>query len=144
MFKDPKGNLTVGGWFTIAGSLLLLVTFMAWGFPQYKVYSARKNGEAVLAHAQYSREVAVAEARAKREASALLAEADTIRAHGIAASNRIIGQSLENNPSYLAWLWIDELKNTKNQVIYVPASMLGMPITEANRLPAKSGITWQP
>lgn len=101
--------------------------------PQYNVYSARKEGEAVLAHAQSSREVAVAEAKAKMESAALLAQADTIRAHGIATSNRIIGLSLQDNPAYLQWLWIDQLKDTKDQVIYVPSSTMGLPILEANR-----------
>jgi len=112
----------------------LIITLGLWGCPAYKVYSSRKNGEAELAQAQYSREVAVAEARAKKESAALLAEADTIRAHGIAASNMIIGKSLEGNPSYLQWLWIDELKQTQNQIIYIPSGSMGMPIMEANRL----------
>lgn len=114
-------------------ALLLVITVALWGCPAYKVYSSRKNGEAELAQAQFSREVAVAEARAKMESAALLAQADTIRAHGIAASNRIIGMSLENNPSYLYWKFIDELKETQNQLIYIPSGQLGMPIMEAGR-----------
>lgn len=105
-----------------------------WGCPQYSVYSARKEGEAMLAHAQSSKEVAVAEAKAKMESAALLAQADTIRAHGIAESNQIIGRSLENNPAYLQWLWIDEISKTTNQIIYVPSAEMGLPILEANRL----------
>lgn len=119
--------------------LIGLITLGLWGCPRYKVYSERKEGEAVLAHASYSREVAVAEARAKMESATLLAQADTIRALGIAASNRIIGKSLENNPAYLQWLWIDELKSTQNQIIYIPAGQMGMPILEANRLQAQGG-----
>jgi len=76
---------------------LITITFIAIllmaGCPQYNVYSARKDGEAILAHAQSSREVAVAEAKAKMESASLLAQADTIRAHGIAPSNKIIGMS---------------------------------------------------
>ena len=113
--------------------LIGLIVLGMWGCPQYNVYSARKEGEAVLAHAQSSREVAVAEAKAKMESAALLAQADTIRAHGIAESNQIIGKSLENNPLYLQWLWIDNLKDTKNQIIYLPNNG-ELPFTEANRL----------
>jgi regulator of protease activity HflC (stomatin/prohibitin superfamily) len=101
------------------------------GCPTYKVYSARKEGEAILAHAQSSREVAVAEAKAKMESASLLAQADTIRAHGVARSNQIIGQSLKNNKEYLQWLWIDQIE--KANVIYV-ATEANMPILEANRL----------
>ena len=125
-------ELKTGLWISLGAAFI--ITLLLWGCPSYKVYSSRKNGEAELAQAQYSREVAVAEARAKKESAALLAEADTIRAHGIAASNQIIGRSLEGNPSYLQWLWIDELKQTQNQIIYIPSGQLGMPILEANRL----------
>lgn len=113
--------------------IFLVVTCMI-GCPTYHVYTEKKNGEAILAHAQSSREVAVAEARAKMEAAGLLAQADTIRAHGIAESNQIIGKSLENNPAYLNWLWIDQIKDTKNQIIYVPSGSGGLPILEAQRL----------
>lgn len=113
---------------------LLLVTGLAtlclWGCPQYKVYSARKDGQSQLAHAQFSKEVAVAEARAKMESAAMLAQADTIRAHGIARSNMIIGASLTEN--YIHWYWIDNLEKNPNAVIYVPTEA-NMPITEASR-----------
>lgn len=120
---------------SIGGSILfigIIVLFM-WGCPQYNVYQARKQGEAMLAHAQSSKEVAVAEAKAKAESAAYEAEADTIRAHGIAMSNQIIGRSLENNPAYLQWLWIDEISKTQNQIIYVPSGNMGLPLLEANR-----------
>lgn len=100
------------------------------GCPKYHVYHERMEGQAILAHAQSSREVAVAEARAKMEAATLLAEADTIRAHGIARSNQIIGQSLTD--AYLHWFWIDNIDKSNN-VIYVPTES-NMPIMEANRL----------
>lgn len=134
MDSDVKQGLSIGSLivFVIIGLLVLSM----WGCPQYSVYSARKEGEALLAHAQSSKEVAVAEARAKMESAALLAQADTIRAHGIASSNQIIGKSLEGNPAYLQWLWIDELKTTQNQIIYIPAGQMGMPIMEANRFKA--------
>ncbi len=108
--------------------LLIIITLIMVGCPTYKVYSARKDGEAILAHAQSSREVAVAEAKAKMESASLLAQADTIRACGVAASNRIIGLSLRNNKEYLQWLWIDHLE--KANVIYVPTEA-NLPILEA-------------
>lgn len=113
-------------WFVV----VLIVGGMM-GCPQYGVYSARKEGEAILAHAQSSREVAVAEAKAKMESSSLLAQADTIRAHGVARSNIIIGQSLTD--SYLHWYWIDNIEKNPNAVIYVPTEA-NMPVLEAGRL----------
>jgi hypothetical protein len=140
MDTEIKSGLTVASFCIFA--LLGVIVLGMWGCPKYRVYSARKEGEAILAHAQSSREVAVAEARAKMEAATLLAEADTIRAHGIAASNQIIGKSLENNPRYLQWLFLDQIKDSKNQIIYVPSGNMGIPILEANRLkgdPLNSG-----
>ena len=106
-----------------------------WGCPKYNVYEQRMAGQAMLAHAQSSKEVAVAEAKAKMESASLLAEAEVARAKGVAAANKIIGESLKNNDEYLRYLWIQNLENadTNGQVIYVPTEA-GLPILEANRL----------
>jgi len=109
-----------------------LITLAMWGFPQYNVYSARKEGEVLLAHARSSKEVAVQEAKAKMESASMLAAADTIRAQGVATSNKIIGQSLKDNQEYLTWLWVDNMDKTQNQVIYIPTES-GVPIMEAGR-----------
>lgn len=85
-----------------------------------------------LADAQSSKEVAVAEAKAKMESASLLAQADTIRAHGVARSNEIIGQSLRNNEAYLHWLWIDNIEKNPQAVIYVPTEC-NLPILEASK-----------
>jgi hypothetical protein len=90
------------------------------------------EGRAILAHALSSREVAVAEAQAKMESATRLAAADTLRAHGVARSNEIIGSSLKDNEAYLRWLWINDLKETNGQVIYVPTEA-NLPILEASR-----------
>jgi regulator of protease activity HflC (stomatin/prohibitin superfamily) len=121
-------TLTTFALFIIGG----LVVLGFWGCPKYNVYAQQKEGEALLAHAQSSREVAVAEAKAKMEAATLLAQADTIRAHGVARSNEIIGKSLKNNEAYLHWLWIDNIEKNPQAVIYVPTEA-NLPILEAGR-----------
>jgi regulator of protease activity HflC (stomatin/prohibitin superfamily) len=111
---------------------IIVGAFVAW--PQYNVYSQRKDGEAQLAHAQSSKEVAVAEAKAKMESATLLAEAEVARAKGVAQANQIIGESLKGNEDYLRYLWIQNLENSKeHQVIYVPTEC-GLPILESTRL----------
>jgi hypothetical protein len=120
---------------TISGVLILLIGLIVlgmWGCPRYNVYSSRKDGEAALAHAQASKEVQVAEAKAKMESAVYNAQADTIRAHGIARSNQIIGESLKNNKEYLSWLWIDNLEKNPNAVFYIPTEA-NLPILEAGR-----------
>lgn len=116
----------------LLAAFMLLIAAGMWGCPVYNVWSESKAGQAELARAEFNRKVAVQEAEAKRESASKLAEADTVRAMGIAASNRIIGQSLEQNPAYLTWLYYENLKETSNQVIYVPTEA-SLPITEATR-----------
>lgn len=113
--------------------LILFIFLCMWAYPIYNVYSARKEGEAALAHATYSKEVQVAESKAKMEAASYEAQADTIRAHGVAKSNEIIGKSLRENKEYLNWLWINQLEKNQNAVIYIPTEA-NMPILEAGRL----------
>jgi hypothetical protein len=136
-YKDGK-ILSTGSIVGISSFGLLffigIIVLGMWGCPKYNVYKQQKEGEALLAHAQSSREVAVAEAKAKMEAATLLAQADTIRAHGIATSNKIIGQSLTD--AYLHWFWIDNIDKSNN-VIYVPTEA-NMPIMEAGRTTLKS------
>lgn len=127
------------GW--IFGGVILLVAIVVlsmWGCPQYGVYSMRQDGEAELAKAQYSRQTAVAEAKAKQEAAVALAAADTLRAMGVARSNQIIGQSLRDNPDYLKWLWVENLKEKNGNIIYVPTET-NLPILEAHRTPQTPG-----
>jgi hypothetical protein len=127
-----NGQQIFGG-FGVLAILLALVVLGMWGCPKYNVYKQQKEGEALLAHAQSSREVAVAEAKAKMESSSLLAQADTIRAHGVARSNQIIGASLKDNEAYLHWLWIDNIEKNPQATIYIPTEA-NLPIFEAGRL----------
>lgn len=101
-------------------------------YPEYNVYEQRKAGEAMLAHAQASKEVAVAEAKAKMESASLLADAEVARARGVAEANKIIGASLKENEAYLRYLWINGLESNNPTVIYVPTEA-NLPILEATR-----------
>ena len=115
--------------------LFVLVGVGMYGWPKYNVYNQRMEGQAILAHAQSSREVAVAEAKAKMESASLLADAEIARAKGVAAANKIIGESLKGNEAYLRYLWIQALAESDKagQVIYVPTEA-NLPILEASRL----------
>ena len=102
------------------------------GFPQYRVWQQNKEGEAELARAEQNRQIAILEAKAKEESAKSLANAEIIRAEGIAKANMIIGDSLQNNDAYIHYLWIEALKESKDQVIYIPTEA-GVPITESAR-----------
>ncbi|MEQ1499654.1 MAG: membrane protease subunit [Novosphingobium sp.] len=113
------------------GAVLLLALLLSW--PQYRVYQQRLAGEARLAEAQSSRQVAILEARAKKESAISLAEAEVIRASGAARANKILQDSLGGPEGYLRYLQIQSLEETKASLIYVPTEA-GLPVTEAKRL----------
>lgn len=103
------------------------------GCPYYRVWDQQQTGKAALARAVQDRQITIEDARSKKEAAKMLADAEIERAKGVAEANRIIGDSLKGNDSYLHYLWLDSLKDTKNQVIYVPTEA-NMPIMEAGRM----------
>lgn len=120
-------------------SILVLIIFGIlicgglWGCPQYFVYSQRMDGEAQLAHSEYSKQVQVQDALGKLEAAKSLAAAEIERAKGVAEANKIIGDSLKGHTEYLKWLYIEGLRENKNlQMIYIPTEA-GLPILEAGR-----------
>lgn len=117
---------------TITGVVVTLIILGMVGCPQYNVYSQMMEGEAQLAHAEYSKKVQVQDALGKYEAAKSLASAEIERAKGVAEANKIIGESLKNNDSYLRYLWIQGLQDKENNVIYVPTEA-GLPILEAGK-----------
>lgn len=112
--------------------VVLVCGLSAYVVPQYKVWQQNKAGEAELARAEQNRQIAIQEAKAKEESAKSLANAEVIRAQGIAEANRIIGDSLKNNDAYIHYLWVEALRETKNAVVYIPTEA-GIPITEAGR-----------
>lgn len=119
----------------IASTLIVIICMISlamFAFPQYRVWQQNKEGEAELARAEQNRQIAILEAKAKEESAKSLANAEIIRAEGIAKANMIIGDSLQNNDAYIHYLWIEALKESKDQVIYIPTEA-GVPITESAR-----------
>jgi predicted aminopeptidase len=101
-------------------------------YPPYKVYSQRMEGEAELAKANSSKQVKVQEAIAAEESAQHLANAEVIRARGVAAANKIVADGLGGPEGYLRYLYIQTLENTKNQIVYIPTEA-ALPILEAGR-----------
>lgn len=118
--------------------MILLAIFFVFGgvgscmyyMPQYKVYHQRMAGEAELARANYSKQVAVQTAIAKNAAAVYEAQAEITRAGGVAQANRIIAGSITE--PYLRYLFVNGLEHTQNQIIYVPTEGQ-LPILEAGR-----------
>lgn len=123
-------ELSIG---TIVVFLVLGFTSLTmFGCPHYNVWQQELEGKAELVRATQNRQIVVQEAEAKKEAAALLAEAEIARAHGVAEANEIIGESLKGNEAYLRYLWIQGLQDGSSEVIYVPTEA-NLPILEATR-----------
>lgn len=117
--------------------IITIILSLMIGLPKYNVWTQGQKGKADLARADFNRQVLVRTAEAQQQAAQYTAQADIIRAQGVAQANQIIGKSLENNKDYLLWKFIDELPNNKNQIIYLPANG-ELPFTEASRLSGKA------
>ena len=61
-----------------------------------------------------------------------------IRAEGVDKANKVIGDSLQNNEAYIHYLWIEALRESSNEVIYIPTEA-GIPITESARFKKQGG-----
>jgi hypothetical protein len=73
-----------------------------WGWQYFKVFKATYTGKAILAEAEYSRQVAVKEAQARKDSAVLLAEAEVYRAEGVAKANKIIADGLGGPDGYIS------------------------------------------
>jgi len=98
--------------------------------PLYNVWAQSLQGKAELQKAEYTRQVAVLEAQAKKDSAQHLADAEVISASGVAKANQLIGNSLKDNREYLQYLYItgiEEGSQKGNVTIYVPTEG-GMPV----------------
>ena len=127
-FIDPALVLIGVGAVVIIGGL-------AFGLPQYNVWSQSLAGKSELARAEYNRQIAIQEANAKKESAKALADAEVIRAEGVARANQVIAGSLKNNKEYLQYLYIQNLEQGAekgNKLIMVPIGLDGTPVPTFN------------
>lgn len=120
-FIDP-----VIAWVSIV--VIGFIAALAFGLPTYNVWAQSLGGKAELQKAEYTRQVAVLEAQAKMDSASKLAEAEVIRARGVAQANQIIGDSLRDNPAYLQYLWITQGEDNTERTVYMVPSNGGAPI----------------
>lgn len=127
MEKDNTVKIIV----SIVLGLAVLIGGLMWILPVYNVWSARQAGKATLAHADFERQTQVVNAQANLEAQKYNAEAEVVRANGVAQANNAIKDSITE--MYVKYLWVSTLDKTNNQIIYVPLGADGLPISEAGR-----------
>jgi regulator of protease activity HflC (stomatin/prohibitin superfamily) len=126
--SEDSSNIQAG--FVLALIALLTISGLIWLFPQVNVYYRSTSGKAALMEAESTRQVKVLESKAKKDAAVFDADAEIERAKGVAEANKIIGDSLKDNPRYLQYLYITGLQEGSekgNRTIYVPTEG-GMPV----------------
>ena len=106
-----------------------LIAFAMWVLPQYRLWNQEMRGRAELARAEWSKQVIAVEAAAVLEAERMNAQAEVVRARGMAEAMEIEGGSLTE--LYIMYLWVRTMAQHGN-VIYVPTEG-GLPILEAGR-----------
>lgn len=125
----------------VLGIILLVGVWMA-VMPKYRIYKQDLQGQANLRQQEWEKKILIEQANAENESATLnalatikqqtaKAEAEVIRAKGVAEANRIISDSLKGNEAYLRYLWIDKLADNPN-VMYIPTEA-GLPILEAGK-----------
>lgn len=137
--KSTKLVIKVIVWIVV-GILAIIVISMA-VMPKYRIYRQDLQGQANLRQQEWEKKILIEGAKATNESATLQAEAlikqetakaeaEIIRAKGVAEANKIIGQSLKGNEEYLNYLWINNIEKSSNEKIYIPTEA-GMPILEA-------------
>lgn len=109
-----------------SAAVLSVVGAGLYAIPQYNVWRVSLAGKAQLQAAEYTRQIAQ-----------LDAQAEVVRAEGVAKANAIVAEGLGGPEGYLRYLWIDKVAGSNNQLVYVPSDH-GLPILEASRLNAIS------
>ncbi len=125
----------IGGVMALVMGVMILIGGAMWGLPQYSVWSEGLAGQAELARATQNRQIKVNEAMAEKESASFRAEAEVIRAQGVADANAIIADGLGGAQGYLRWRFITMLEETGGagrETIYIPTEA-GLPILEASR-----------
>ena len=97
----------IGGF--VAVFFLGAIALGFWLMPKYNVYSSTLNGKAQLQEAEYTRQIAE-----------LDADAEAVRARGVAEADSIISGGLRGEVEYLQYLWIQALKEGNCSAIYIP------------------------
>ena len=127
----------------IAGGVAVLILVTVGGglgscaaFNSIRVWNSTTAGEAELAQATSNRQIKTLEAKAKMASAKYEAQAEIVRAEGVAKANKIIQDSLGGPEGYLRYLQIQAIDTKGAQLIYVPTEA-GLPMLEASRLTPK-------
>ncbi len=112
-------------------TLVLLIGGCQVATPQLNLYKKNTEKRAVIAEQKAKSQAAEYAARSRVTQAQAKADAEVIRAKGLAEAQAIISETL--TPEYLRYLYIDAIAGSDGQIIYVPTEA-GLPVLEADRL----------
>ena len=101
-----------------------------YSYPKYNVWQQGLAGQAELKRAVQNRQIKIEEAAAIKESAKDLAEAEVIRAGGVAKAQEIINQTL--TARYIQWLMAESMSEQACDVRYIPTEA-NLPILEARQ-----------
>ena len=71
---------------------VVIIFGLMFGMPMYRVWQQEMTGKAEFSRAEQNKKIKVEEAKAEKESAVFRAEAEIIRAEGVAKANEIIGE----------------------------------------------------
>lgn len=130
MADDTWTNIVIG----FAALAFMMVLWIIWLYPRWRVWAAHQRGLADLAQARNEQAIQIARAQARLDAADLNKKAAIIEAEAVAAQIQAIGEGLTKHELYLRWQWIKMMEERDgDETIYVPTEA-NLPILEASRL----------
>jgi hypothetical protein len=117
----------------IVVALIALIWVWKLATPRYNLYRAETEKKAVIAEQRAQSEAAEFAALSAVTQAQAKADAEVIRAKGLAEAQKIISSTLTED--YVRYLYIQAIEGNPNQIIYVPTEA-GLPILEAGRAAA--------
>ena len=123
--KNQKGNASI---VLVVVSVIVGFALLLFVWPQYKVWQQGMSGQARLAEAKQSKQIAIETAQAELDSAKLRSEAI-----------KVIGETAKQYPEYRNQEFIgafgDALREGKiQQIIYVPTEA-NIPVLEAGKRP---------
>lgn len=108
--------------------VVVVIALFLIGWPMYNVWRREMLGRSELAQAEWNKQILIREADARLEAAKLDAEAEAIRAAGMARAMEI--ESGRLTETYIKYLWVRMMVDNPNVIkVYIPTEA-GLPILE--------------
>ena len=124
-------DFSIVGW-SLGGFVLVILVWVLFGYPHWRVWAAHQSGLADLAKANNEQQIQIAQANSRLKAADLNKQAAVIEAQAVALQISEIGTKLTEHDLYLKWQWIQMMEKGAHATIYVPTEA-NLPILEATR-----------